>query len=174
MLYWTAATILIVVNTASLAANILMLPGNWFMVGSLCLFLLSTGVSTGPNWTTLLVVLALAVLGEVIETFAGSAHASRKGASRRAMVLSLVLSIVCSIVGAFVIPIPVIGSAVGAVAGAASGAFAGAWLGETWKGTALSVRSQIGKAAMTGRMIGMLAKLAVGVAIFVVELISLW
>ncbi len=175
MVYWVAATILIVVNLACVASNMLMLPGNWLMVVSLCVFILGCGTDTGgPDWTTLLVVLGFAIIGEVLELFSGSAKASKKGASRRAMVLSLLVSMAGSIAGAFLIPIPVIGSAVGAIAGAAAGAFGGAWLGEAWKGTDVSKRTEIGTAAMSGRMIGMLAKLAVGAAIFVFQLMSLW
>ena len=174
MFYWGAATILITVNLACVSANLLMLPGNWLMVGSLCLFLLATGTTTGPDWSTLLVVIVLAAIGEILEAFTGSAKASKKGASRRAMILSLLMSMAGSIVAAFVIPIPVIGSAIGAVGGAAVGAFGGAWLGEAWKGTEPSKRTEIGTAAMSGRMIGMLAKLAVGAAIFVFQLVSLW
>lgn len=175
MIYWVAGTILIIVNIACLFGNILMLPGNWLMVGSLCVFILGCGTDTGgPDWTTLVIVLCLAIAGEVLEAFTGSAKASRKGASRRAMVLSLIVSMVGSIAGAFVIPIPVIGSAVGAVIGAALGAFGGAWMGEAWKGTEASKRTEIGTAAMNGRMIGMAAKMAVGAAIFVFQLVSLW
>ncbi len=175
MIYWVAGTILIAVNLACLFGNMLMLPGNWLMVGSLCVFILSCGTNTGgPDWTTLVIVLGLAMAGEVLEMFTGSAKASKKGASRRAMVLSLLASMVGSIAGAFVIPIPVIGSAIGAIVGAAAGAFGGAWMGEAWKGTEVSKRTEIGTAAMSGRMIGMLAKLAVGAAIFVFQLVSLW
>lgn len=175
MVYWVAATILIVVNLACVFANMLMLPGNWLMVGSLCVFILGCGTdSGGPDWTTLLVVIGLAIVGELLEMFSGSAKASKKGASRRAMVLSLLVSMVGSIAGAFLIPVPVIGSAVGAIAGAAAGAFGGAWLGEAWKGTELPKRTEIGTAAMSGRVIGMLSKLAVGAAIFVFQMVSLW
>lgn len=175
MIYWVAATILVIVNLACLFGNILMLPGNWLMVGSLCIFILGCGTdSGGPDWTTLIVVIVLAIAGEVLEMLTGSAKASKKGASRRAMVLSLLVSMAGSIAGAFVIPIPVIGSAVGAVAGAALGAFGGAWMDEAWKGTEISKRTEIGTAAMSGRMIGMLAKMAVGAAIFVFQLVNLW
>lgn len=175
MVYWAAATILIIVNVACVSANMFMLPGNWMMVGSLCVFILTCGTETGgPDWTTLLIVLGLAILGEILELFTGSANASKKGASRRALALSLLLSMVGSIAGAFVIPIPVIGSAVGAITGAAIGAFGGAWIGEAWKGTEAAKRTEIGTAAMSGRMMGMLAKLAVGAAIFVFQLVSLW
>jgi phage tail tape-measure protein len=174
MYYWFAATILVTANAACVGANMLMLPGNWFMVGTLCLFLLTAGTTTGPDWTTLIVVVVLAVLGEILEMFTGSATASKKGASRRAVVLSMVLSMAGSIAGAFVIPIPVIGTAIGAIAGAAVGAFAGAWMGEAWKGTEPMQRTEIGTAAMSGRMIGMLAKLSIGAAIFVFQVVSLF
>ena len=49
MYYWFAATFLITANAACVAANMLMLPGNWFMVGTLCLFLLTAGSTTGPD-----------------------------------------------------------------------------------------------------------------------------
>lgn len=172
--YWVAATLLVIVNLACVCANMLMLPGNWLMVGTLCLFLLAAGTTTGPDWTTLLIVIGLAVIGEILELFTGSAKAAKKGASRRAMILSLMLSMVGCIAGAFIIPIPVIGSAIGAVCGAAAGAFGGAWLGEAWKGGDPSKRTEISTAAMGGRMIGMLAKLTIGAAIFVFQLVSLW
>jgi len=174
MVYWIEATILVIVNAACVVANLFMLPGNWLMVGSLCVFLLMAGTTTGPDWTTLLVVLALATLGEALEAFTGAAKAHRMGASRRALLMSLVLSMVGSIAGAIVVPIPVIGSAVGAVAGAALGAFGGAWLGEAWIGTEGPLRTEIGNAAMKGRIAGMLAKLAIGAAIFVFQLVCLW
>ncbi|MEZ6124318.1 MAG: DUF456 domain-containing protein [Planctomycetaceae bacterium] len=174
MLYWGAAILLVIANAACLAANLLMLPGNWLMVGSLCLFLLAAGTSTGPDWSTLLIVIGLAIVGELLELLAGSAAASQKGASRRALTLSVAGSMVCSIAGTFLIPVPVIGNAIGAVVGAAAGAYAGAWLGEAWIGSEPDKRKEIGKAAMTGRMAGMLAKLAIGAAIFVFQLVSLW
>lgn len=172
--YWIAAAILVMANAVFVAANLLMLPGNWLMVISLCLFLLAAGTTTGPDWTTLIVVVVLACLGEIMELFTGSASARRKGASRRAMMLSLVASMVFCLAGTMMIPIPVIGSAIGAIVGAATGAFAGAWMGEAWKGTAAVQRTEIGTAAMKGRMTGMLAKMAVGAAIFVFQLVSLW
>lgn len=175
MTYWTAAVILILLNACSVASNLLLLPGNWIMVGSLCLFLLAAGdPAGGPDWTTLLIVAGMAVIGELIELLAGSASAAKAGATRRSMVLSLLGSFVLSIAGTFVIPIPVIGTVLGAVAGAGAGAFLGAWLGEAWAGRDRDQRHQIGKAAMQGRLVGMTIKITIGAAIFVVQLISLW
>ena len=178
MTYWIAALLLTIVNAFSVTLNLLMLPGNWIMVGALCIFLLVAGEpEAGPDWITVLVVAALAVSGEIAEMFTGSATAARAGATRRSMILSLVGSFVLGIAGTF-IPIPVIGTvigtAVGAVVGAALGSFVGAWLGETWAGTESSQRIEISQAAMTGRLLGMVIKLTLGAAIFVIQLVSLF
>lgn len=172
--YWTAAVILIIFNAFSVLANFLLMPGNWVMVANLSVFILVTKSETGPTWNSVLIVAAMAGVGELLELLAGSAGASRKGASRRAMLLSLLLSIVGSLVGTFIIPIPVVGSAIGAVGGAALGAFWGAWLGEAWIGTDTAKRNDISTAAMIGRILGMFAKLFVGIAIFVFQIVSLW
>ena len=175
MLYWIAVILLLVLNGVSVALNLLMLPGNWIMVASLCLFLLIAGnPDTGPDWVTLLIVTTLAAAGEIIELFAGSAKAARAGATRRSILISLVASFVLSIAGTFVVPIPIAGTALGAIGGAAVGAFAGAWIGEMWGGSKPDQRVRISQAAMSGRLLGMMIKLAIGAAIFVTQLVSFW
>jgi hypothetical protein len=174
VLFWVLAGLLISVNAISLFLNLLLLPGNWLMVGASVVWVLATDLGRGPTWTIVIVSLALAATGELFESLLGSAQAARKGASRRAMVLSLALSIAGSIVGTFLIPIPVVGSVLGAILGAAVGAFSGAWLGEAWKGTEMAKRSEIGSAAMTGRLWGMLVKFLIGAAICAVQVVSLF
>ena len=174
MSYWLSVSFLIALNAVALLSNLFLLPGNWVMTGLLCIFLLASDFGHGPTWIIVIICVALAGLGEVLELAMGSAKAAKKGASRRAMLLSLGMSFVCSIAGTFLIPIPVVGSVVGAILGAALGAFAGAWLGEAWKGTEPALRTEIGTAAMSGRLLGMLAKGVVGVTIFVVQLVSFW
>ncbi|MEO2030984.1 MAG: DUF456 domain-containing protein [Planctomycetaceae bacterium] len=175
MTYWIAAILLIALNAVSVTLNLLMLPGNWIMVATLCLFLLVAGdPQAGPDWTTVLIVAGLAACGEIAEMFAGSAKAAQAGATRRTMLLSLVASFALSIAGTFVIPIPIVGTALGAIGGAALGAFTGAWLGETWAGTTPVQRTRISQAAMSGRLMGMIIKVAIGAAIFVFQLVSLW
>ena len=174
MTFWISAILLIVVNAVSLLSNLLMLPGNWLMTGSLCVFLLASDFDRGPGWTIVILSAGLATIGEILELILGSAKAAKKGASRRAVVLSLIFSVVGSLTGTFLVPIPIVGSAIGAVLGAAAGAFGGAWLGEAWIGTEPTKRNEIGAAAMSGRLLGMLAKLTVGVAIFVIQVVSLF
>lgn len=174
MIYWAAGTVLTILNAVCVAANLFLLPGNWIMVGTLCVFLLFAGTTTGPDAWTLIIVIALAGLGELIEFLTGSVVAARQGASRRALLLSLCGSFVLSIVGTVLITIPLVGTLIGALTGAAVGAFAGAWIGESWKGSRPEDRLAVSRAAMTGRVLGLFGKLAVGAAIFVFQLISLW
>ena len=173
-LFWVIAGLLISTNVISLFLNLLLLPGNWLMVGASVVWVLAADFDRGPTWTIVVVSLALAIVGELFESFLGSAQAARKGASRRAMLLSLVLSFAGSIAGTFLIPIPVVGSVLGAILGAAVGAFSGAWLGEAWIGTEMAKRSEIGSAAMSGRLWGMLVKFSIGAAICAVQVISLF
>jgi uncharacterized protein YqgC (DUF456 family) len=158
---------LLLVAGAGLAwlLNLVALPGNWVVVGLAALFawLVPLEAGQGMSWTTVAVLLALAVLGEVIEFVAGAAGAAKQGASRRAVALSIVGAVVGSIVGLGVgAPIPIIGSLVMAVVGGAAGAFAGAYLGEVWKGRAEPERLAAGRGAFFGRIWGTAGKLAVG------------
>ncbi len=172
--YWSAAVVLMLINGCCVTANLFMLPGNWLMPVALITFILTKGTTAGPGWMTVLIVVGLALIGEVLEAAAGAASAARLGASRRSLLLSFVFSVAGSIAGAVMLPVPIVGSAVGAILGAASGAFAGAWLGESWKGNTQERRTEIGTAAMKGRMVGMFAKFSIGLVIFVFQLISLW
>lgn len=174
MIYWVAGAILTVANAFCVIANLFLLPGNWIMVGTLSVFLLLAGTTDGPDAWTLLVVLILAGLGELVEFFSGSVVAAREGASRRALFLSLIGSFVCSVAGTLVVAIPLVGTLVGALTGAALGAFLGAWIGEAWKGSTPGERIAVSRAAMHGRVLGMVGKLAIGAAIFVFQLLSLW
>ncbi|MEY4187831.1 MAG: hypothetical protein RIT02_2865 [Planctomycetota bacterium] len=167
--WWLAFAVLQLLQMLGLAASLVMLPGNWLMVLALGVWVWLSGGVSGPGWWLVGVAFVLAVLGEVLETVLGSAVAGRRGATRRAMLMSLLLSMVGSLVGTLVVPIPVVGSVIGAILGAAGGAFAGAWLGEAWAGTERVKRVRIGTAAMQGRLLGMAAKLAVGLVIFCLQ-----
>lgn len=168
--YWGLFTLIQVLNLCSLAAGLLMLPGNWFMVLTLAVFVGCTRFEHGPGWIVLALCVLLAGIGEVLETLLGSAAAAKKGASRRAMLLSLAASFAGGLLGTVLVPIPFIGSIVGAIVGAAAGAFAGAWVGELWIGTEPARRREIGTAAMKGRLTGMAAKLLIGGLIFALQL----
>jgi uncharacterized protein YqgC (DUF456 family) len=109
------------------------------------------------------ILLALAIVGEIIEFVAGAAGAAKRGASRRSIWLSLVGALVGSIGGAIVgLPIALVGSPLAALLGGAIGAFIGAYLGETWVKRAQGQRLEVAKGAFLGRIWGTVGKLAIG------------
>lgn len=166
-LYYALAVALVLASGVCWLTNLFSLPGNWALVGLAALFVYLVPATTdrGVSWTTVAVLAALAVLGEILELAAGAAGAAKQGASRRAVVLSLVGAMAGSIGGAIVgVPIPIVGSLIAALVGGAAGAFAGAYLGETWKQRPHAAGMAVGKAAFIGRLWGAVGKFAVGAA----------
>jgi uncharacterized protein YqgC (DUF456 family) len=166
--YWLGGILLLLANIACWIATVFTLPGNWGIVAlaALCAVLLPEQESgVGMSWWAVGGLAALAGLGELLELVAGAAGAAKLGASRRSIALSMLGAMIGSIVGAFVgVPVPFVGSVIAAVGGGALGAFAGAYLGETWKGRADLEKFSISKAALVGRLLGTVGKLAAGMA----------
>ena len=97
------------------------------------------------------------------------AMASRRaGGTWRGSAGALAGGLVGGIVGTFALPIPVAGS----ILGACAGAFAGALLGELWGGRDLERALAIGRSAFTGRLVGTLLKLGVGLAMWVTATVA--
>jgi uncharacterized protein YqgC (DUF456 family) len=163
--YYLWAALLVVGSVVAWLLNLIMLPGNWVILGGAILFawLLPLDDGRGITWKVVIFLATLAIAGEVIEFAAGAAGAAKQGASRRAVVLSIVGAIVGSIVGLSVgLPVPFIGPFVMAIFGGAAGAFAGAYLGEAWKGRDEPARTAAGRGAFFGRIWGTVGKFAVG------------
>jgi uncharacterized protein YqgC (DUF456 family) len=163
--YYLWALLLVVGCATAWLLNLVALPGNWILAGGAALFawLVPGEAGQGVAWTTVAVLIGLAVLGEVIEFAAGAAGAAKQGASRRAIALSMVGAIVGSVAGiAIGAPGLIIGSFIMALLGGAGGAFVGAYLGEAWKGRTEFQRTEAGRGAFFGRIWGTVGKLAVG------------
>jgi hypothetical protein len=159
LLTWLMAACFLV----GLALVALGLPGLWVMV----LAVIAYGALTDfqrIGAVTILIVVALAVIGEVLEAWLGFGLARRYGGSTRAGWGALVGGLVGAVVG---VPVPVIGSVIGAFIGS----FAGAVVFEYWKSDAgTAVRA--GWGALLGRAAATAAKTAVGVVIAVVALFA--
>ena len=168
--YYLMATLLLLANLTAWISILFLVPGNWIMVLLSALFYaFMPGAENGISLTVLLIAVALAGLGELVEMLGGSAGAAKKGASRRAMILSLLGTFILSVIGAMVgTPfLPPLGTVLGAVLGGSVGAYIGAYLGEVWKGNELVDRSEIGRAAFVGRILGVVGKMVIGVIILV-------
>ena len=115
------------------------------------------------TWNIVIVLLVLAVIGEVIEFAAGAAGAAKQGASRRAIALSMVGAIVGSILGLSIgVPIPRRRLARHGDLRRRGRRIRGAYLGEAWKGRDEPARTAAGRGAFFGRIWGTIGKFAVG------------
>lgn len=178
--YWLGGMLLLLLaNAACWIATCFNLPGNWGIVALAALFavlLPEQENGLGMSWWAVGVLAVLAGLGELLELIAGAAGAAKLGASRRSIVLSMFGAMLGSIVGAVIgVPVPIVGPIIAALGGGALGAFAGAYLGETWKGRADQEKLSISKAALIGRLLGTVGKLAAGMVMVVYAAIdSFW
>jgi uncharacterized protein YqgC (DUF456 family) len=163
--YYLWACLLVFASCAAWTTTLVTAPGNWFIAGFAALFawLIPVSGGHGVSWTTVAVLLGLAVLGEIVEFGAGAAGAARQGASKRGVALSMVGAVVGSVLGLLAgSPILVLGPFIMALVGGAAGAFFGAYIGESWKGRPEETRIAVGRGAFAGRIWGTVAKLAVG------------
>ena len=159
-----AVILLILVLIVSWMAQLIGLPGNWFIVWAVIFYAWWRGpdASGAISWNTVIVLASLAVAGELVEVAAGAMGVAKAGGSRRGALLAIAGSMVGSIVGFFVgLPIPVVGSLLAAVVFGGCGALVSAMLGESWKGRDFDHSIEIGKAAFVGRVLGTVGKLII-------------
>jgi len=167
--YWTLLVLGVFllwgVNAAGVGLVALQLPGTWLMLAATTLAGWLSGLY---GWPTFLILLLLAMLGELVEFLGGAAGAKIAGAGRRATVLALVGSIAGAIVGTFAIPIPVIGTLLGAAIGAACGSI----LGDRWEGRQWRASIQGGGGAAVGKLSGAVGKLIVAAVMWAVVFVA--
>jgi hypothetical protein len=169
--YYLWALLLIAACGLAWLTTLVALPGNWLIVALAAIFtsLVAQNAPRGITWTTVAVLAALAVVGEILEFAVSAAGAAKHGASKRSVALSLVGAAIGSIAGiAIGLPIPLVGSFIMAIVGGAAGAFFGAYLGEAWKGRPHDARIAAGRGAFSGRIWGSVGKLAVGAIMLVI------
>jgi len=167
MLYlW--ATLLVLTNAVWLFLVLLGLPGNWLMVASTAFVAwLFWDQGMFSRWT-LLALVGIAVLGELLEFVAGAVGTKQAGGSRSGAFGALLGGVIGAIAGTFVIPLPVFGS----LMGACGGAFCGALAMELAGGRDLEPAVRSGMGAGIGRFFGTVAKLAVGIVIWLVAAVA--
>jgi uncharacterized protein YqgC (DUF456 family) len=159
-----AYALLVLFQAAGLLLIPFGLPGTWLQVLGLVGYGFATDFRT-VGALPVVIVVVLAVLGEVVEFVLGGRYARKYGGSKRAAWGA----IVGGLVGAFVgVPVFLIGSVIGAFAGA----FAGAALLEMTSKSDHRAALRVGWGAFVGRLVATAAKSAIGVAIAAVALLS--
>lgn len=162
---WLGYVLLLVLIVAGLFINILGLPGLWLIVLGVVGYAWATDF-VYVGWWTIGIVIALGLIAELVEFFAGAAGSAKAGGSKRGMAGAIVGGIVGGIVGTPILPI--IGTIIGSIIGCALGAY----LIETTVGKTHTEASSISIGAAKGRFVGLVAKSAFGVAMGLVTMIT--
>ena len=162
-LFWALLCILALV--ISLGLNASGAPGNWIMliVASFYSWFMPNESPYDFGIFIILIVLILALIGELLEFFTGVISTKKAGGTKRGMWFSVIGSIIGSIAGIFVgIPIPIIGSLIAALLFSGLGALFGAYYGEKVEGKNSQDAWKVGISSFTGRILGSLFKIICG------------
>ncbi len=136
------------------------LPGLWVMVGGILVYGWLTSFRS-VSVALIAIVLALAFLGEIIESWIGFRYTKRYGGSSRSGWGALIGGLVGAVIG---VPVAVVGSVIGAFVGA----FIGAALFEYTYSRHAGVATRAGWGAVVGRAAAAAAKIAIGIVIAVI------
>ncbi|HEV2292556.1 MAG TPA: DUF456 domain-containing protein [Tepidisphaeraceae bacterium] len=161
---WIYYLLLLALLVTGLFVNILGLPGLWLMVAAFGTYAWVTWNRGYVGLTSLVMVIVLALLAELVEFVAGAAGSKVAGGSKRGMAGAIVGGIVGGIAGTPLFPI------VGTIIGACLGSFAGAFVIEVAVGRSHEESMRIGFGAAKGRFLGIVAKLAFGIAMLIIAL----
>jgi uncharacterized protein len=154
--FWLLYGVWAVLLLASLLLTILGLGGNFFILALGFLYAAITGFQD-VGWGLLLILLGLAVLGEVIESLLGLVYVAAKGATRYGVGGAFVGGLVGATAGSSVLPV------IGTILGSFLGAFVGAMFGEYLRERRMEPSLRIGWHAFAGKMLATLIKFALGV-----------
>ena len=158
--------ILILFNACWLLTVPFMLPGNWLMLVTTYLFAWWQWDMGIFGWPLLIAITILALIGEIIEFFAGAGGAKKAGSGWLGALAAVGGAIVGAIVGTGIMPV------LGTILGACFGAGLATWIVEriTGKEQDESVRSGVG--AGTGVLIGTVSKFCIGCLIWLLITIA--
>ena len=163
--------LLVLINLIWLLLVLFGLPGNWLVVTSTCLFAWWRWEDGVFSVYTLIAIVVLAVLGELFELIGGMHGAKRAGASRRGSIAALAGAVAGAIFGTFMIPVMFLGT----VLGACIGAGLGAWAIEASRGRKMEESVRCGVGAGLGELVGITAKVTIGVIIWLtVTIAAFW
>lgn len=165
-MHWLYYLILVLLLLSGWVLNLFLLPGLWLMVAAAAGYAwITSGWYLGVK--SLIFLLVLAILAEAAEFVAGSAGAKKAGGTRRAMAGAIVGALVGGILFTGLVPIPILGTLVGVCLGA----FLGAGIIELAIRRELWHSTRVGLGAAQGRLVGIMVKLLIGLAMF---LLAAW
>ena len=162
------ATLLVLANGCWLVLTLLTLPGNWMMVATTVLVAWWQWDKHMFHPATLAAIVALAVVGEVLEFVSSAVGVRKAGGTRKGAVGSLLGALIGAVAGTFLIPVPLLGTLIGTCLGACGGA----WAFEALGGRSQAQSAKAGVGAGVSRLAGTLIKLAIGAAIWLIVAVA--
>lgn len=155
----------ILISLAGLVSLIFGLPGTFIILGASVLFGWYGGFSE-ITVRVIIILVVLALAGELIEFLLGILGSKKYESSNRAIVGSIIFGIIGAVMGA-----PFF-FGIGAVIGAFAGAFAGAILMELSQGKKMDEAIKSGWGAFLGRVAGTISKGALGIAMIAITVLA--
>jgi uncharacterized protein YqgC (DUF456 family) len=149
------------------SANFLGLPGSWVALAGIIIYAAATRFSH-VGWVMLVVMAAIAVVGEVIESLLGLVYVAHRGATKWGVLGALAGGIIGAVVGSMAVP------AVGTVIGGLAGAFGFAVLFEYIYYRSLDRALQTGFAAFVGKLASMFVKFSLGLLVLGLFIYRTW
>ncbi len=162
---WLYYILLLLIAAAGLILVVCTLPGLWLITGSAAVYALITH-ERHLGFKTLIALLVLSLTGEAFELLAGSAAARKSGGGRRGMIGGIAGGVLGGIIGSFFFPIVL------SIVGICIGSFVGAAVLELLGGQPAVQSLGIGWGAAKGRFQGMILKLAVGLVMALLVLVT--
>ena len=153
------------VSFFGLISHVFGLPGNFIILGA-SILLGWYGGFHDVTVTVIIVLIALAILGELVEFVLGIYGAKKYKSSNKAIVGSIVFGIAGAVLG---LPFFL---GIGAVIGAFIGAFVGAFLVDLFIQKNVDSAVKSGWGAFIGRIGGTVSKAALGIAMIVITVVS--
>ncbi len=155
----------ILVSLAGLVSLAFGLPGTFIILGASVLYGWYGGFSE-ITVGVIIILVVLALAGELIEFLLGILGSKKYESSNRAIAGSIIFGIIGAVMGA-----PFF-FGIGAVIGAFAGAFAGAILMELSQGKKMDEAIKSGWGAFLGRVAGTISKGAVGIAMIAITVLA--
>jgi uncharacterized protein YqgC (DUF456 family) len=143
------------------------IPGGWIAFTAIVIYDVATGFST-VGWVLLVVLLGVAILGEIIESFFGLVYVAQRGATKWGVLGAFVGGLAGAVGGGFVLPF------IGSILFGLAGAFAGAVLFEYLYYRSMDRALQTGFSAFIGKLAAMFVKFALGLVVLGIFIYRSW
>lgn len=166
MFFYFWLILLVIVNAFWLGLVFFSLPGNWLMIITTILFALWQ--RSIFSIYTIIAAVILAIIGEVIEFFAGAGGAKAAGGGKNTMAAAIIGAIAGAVLGTVLIPVPIFGTLLGASIGAGLAVL----IVERKAGKELKPSFKTAAGAGFGQILGTSAKIIIGVAIWLLFTIA--